>query len=126
MEALAASTSPLAIVVNVEIASDRIEDFLKVIKIDAEGSLNNENGGILPVELMIACLFNRGGIGCLRFDVLRDQTNPNKFVFYEVYVDADAAARHREYDHFKVWTDFKASGGVLSQTAVKADAFIYK
>lgn len=94
-------------VVTVEIKPDRIEEFLKVIEIDAKGSVENENGG------------------CLRFDVLRDQTNPYKFVFYEVYVDADAAARHREFPHFKVWTDFKASGGVESQSAIKSDALFY-
>jgi quinol monooxygenase YgiN len=98
---------PLAIVVSVEIKEDRVAEFLNVIAIDAIGSVDNENGG------------------CLRFDVLRDQTNPCKFTFYEVYKDAEAAARHREYPHFKVWTDFKTSGGVLSQTAVKSDALFY-
>ena len=77
------------------------------LETDARGSVENEGGG------------------CLRFDVLRDQTNPLKFTFYEVYKDADAAARHREQPHFKVWTDFKASGGVVSQTSSKSDAWLF-
>ena len=101
------NTHPLALIVNVEIREDRINEFLKVIEEDAIGSRERENGG------------------CLRFDVARDQTNPNKFVFYEVYVDNDAAARHKETPHFKLWSDFKASGGVLSQSVTKADAIFF-
>ena len=110
---LAACTSafmaevPKAVVVSVQIKPDRIDDFLKVIEEDAIGSRERENGG------------------CLRFDVLRDQSDPTKFIFYEVYKDDEAAARHRETPHFKLWTDFKASGGVVSQSAVKADAIFF-
>ena len=98
---------PKAVVVSVQIKEDRIDDFLKVIEEDAIGSRERENGG------------------CLRFDVLRDQSDPTKFVFYEVYKDDAAAARHRETPHFQLWTDFKASGGVVSQSAVKADAIFF-
>jgi len=38
--------------------------------------------------------------GCLRFDVLQDNENQNKFFFYEVYKDAAALASHRESPHF--------------------------
>ena len=31
-------------------------------------------------------------------------------------------AVHRETPHYKAWADFKAEGGVLSQTVIKADA----
>ena len=75
----------------------------QVIEEDAIGSRERENGG------------------CLCFDVLRDKTAANKFVFYEVYVDDAAVARHKEMPHFKLWTQFKASGGVVSQSVVKAD-----
>jgi (4S)-4-hydroxy-5-phosphonooxypentane-2,3-dione isomerase len=98
---------PFALVVSVEIKPDRIDDFLKVIEEDAIGSREREEGG------------------CLRFDVLRDRSDPNKFVFYEVYRDDDAAARHKETAHFKLWSDFKASGGVVSQSVIKADGIFY-
>lgn len=45
-------------------ANLRIDEFLKAIEIDAIGSRTEE--------------------GCLRFDVCRDLSNPNKFIFYEV------------------------------------------
>ena len=39
--------------------------------------------------------------GCLRFDVLNDLEDPNKFFFYEVYEDEAARLAHRETPHCK-------------------------
>lgn len=94
---------PVCLVVTVEIKEDRIEEFLRVIEADAIGSRTKENGG------------------CLRFDVLRSNSQSNKFIFYEVYKNEDCVAFHKATDHFALWTNFKSSGGVLSQTAEKAD-----
>jgi len=99
----ASAKFPICLVVTVEIKDNRIEDFLKVIEEDAIGSRTKENGG------------------CLRFDVLRSQTQANKFIFYEMYKDENAVAFHKASAHFKLWSDFKASGGVLSQSVEKAD-----
>jgi len=41
--------------------------------------------------------------GCVRFDVLQDNTDPNKFFFYEVYQDAKALEAHRASAHFPRW-----------------------
>src|SRR5215471_10760206 len=43
--------------------------------------------------------------GCLRFDVLQDNADPNHFFFYEVYRDEDAFAAHSSgtYAHFTRW-----------------------
>lgn len=90
---------PLTIVVHVEIASDRVEEFLRVMKFDAEES--------------------RKEPGCLRFDLLQENGSDNKFVFYESYEDAAAFDFHKETPHYKAWADFKASGGVLNQEATK-------
>ena len=43
--------------------------------------------------------------GNVRFDVLHDNKNPNKFVLYEVYKDAAAAAAHKETEHYKKWRE---------------------
>jgi autoinducer 2-degrading protein len=75
------------VLVEVEVKPERLDEFLEVMRQDAVGS--------------------RTEPGCLRFDVMQDQENPCKFVFYEVYKDAAAAAAHRDYPHFKLWTDFK-------------------
>merc|ERR1719356_1378274 len=59
--------------------------------------------------------------GCLRFDLLRDLENKNKFVFYECYTDDDAVAHHKTTAHYNLWADFKKSGGVVSQTVQKIE-----
>ncbi|MSP97453.1 MAG: antibiotic biosynthesis monooxygenase [Betaproteobacteria bacterium] len=45
--------------------------------------------------------------GCLRFDVLQDNTDPNKFffyeVFYEVYLDENAFKAHQASAHYPRW-----------------------
>ena len=43
--------------------------------------------------------------GVLRFDVLRQQDDPTRFVLVEIYRDADAAAAHKETPHYPVWRD---------------------
>lgn len=85
---------PLTIVVQVEIAPDRVDEFKEVLKYDAEESRKEE--------------------GCLRFDFLQEVGSDNKFVFYESYEDSAALDVHKETPHYKAWADFKASGGVLS------------
>ena len=90
----------VSVLVNVEVKPERLDEFLDVMRKDAEGS--------------------RTEPGCLRFDVLQDQENPCKFVFYEGYKNAEAAAEHRDYPHFKLWTDFKvcATGEQASATCL--------
>ena len=78
--------------VKVEIKPDRVGDFLKAMKIDADGS-NKEPG-------------------CIRFDVHKDAEKDNVFYMYESYKDSDAAQVHRETEHYAAWADFKKSGGV--------------
>ena len=96
---------PTTIVVTVEIAPDRIDDFKRAITIDAEGS--------------------RTEPGCLRFDVMQCQDPAgrlisNKYQFFEVYKDEASIAFHREQAHFKAWGDFKVSGGVVADSQTSA------
>ena len=85
--------------VKVEIKPDRVGDFLKAMKIDADGS-NKEPG-------------------CIRFDVHKDAEKDNVFYMYESYKDSDAAQVHRETEHYAAWAEFKKTGGVENQTVVK-------
>ena len=41
----------------------------------------------------------------IRFDVLRDDSDPTKFILHEVYADADGAAAHKETAHYAKWRD---------------------
>ena len=69
------------LLVEVNVKPERLNDFLDLIKYDAEHSENDEPG-------------------CLRFDVLRDTENPNRFFYYEVYKDEAGRLAHRETPHF--------------------------
>jgi autoinducer 2-degrading protein len=69
------------ILVEVNVKPERLNDFLELIKYDAEHSEGDEPG-------------------CLRFDVLRDTEDPHKFFYYEVYKDTAARMAHRETPHF--------------------------
>jgi quinol monooxygenase YgiN len=44
---------------------------------------------------------SRAEPGNLRWDIWRDQANPDRFVLDELYVDKAAAVAHRETQHFK-------------------------
>jgi len=92
-----------AVFVTVEIQPDRVKDFIVAMEEDVTKSRMKD---LDP--------------GCLRFDLLQDRDNPNKFVFYEVYTDDDAAAFHKTTSHYNAWADFKKSGGVVSQEVIKA------
>ena len=41
--------------------------------------------------------------GCFRFDVLQDDSDPNRLHLYEVYADQAALEAHREAPHYKKW-----------------------
>jgi autoinducer 2-degrading protein len=43
--------------------------------------------------------------GNLRFDLVQDADNPAKFVIYEAYESDDAAAAHKETNHYKKWRE---------------------
>jgi autoinducer 2-degrading protein len=77
------------ILVEVNVKPERMDDFLKLIEYDAEHSEGDEPG-------------------CLRFDVLRDTEDPNKFFYYEVYKDETARLAHRETPHFKRYAEESA------------------
>lgn len=58
------------------------ERFIAAVRDDAEHSVRDEPG-------------------CLRFDVVQDQDDPDRFYLYEVYADTDAVAAHQDTGHFQ-------------------------
>jgi len=74
----------LALLVSVKIKPAMREQFLKAIEDDARCSVRDEPG-------------------CLRFDVLQDNSDPNKFFFYEVYRDETAFKAHQASAHYPRW-----------------------
>ncbi len=81
----------ICMLIEVHIKPTHLDTFLGVIKHDAEHSEHDEPG-------------------CMRFDVLRDNDDPLKFYFYEVYKDEAARAAHRTMPHFAEWAAFMAEG----------------
>ena len=43
--------------------------------------------------------------GIARFDVIQSNDDPARFVLNEVYESTEAAAAHKETDHYKKWRD---------------------
>jgi (4S)-4-hydroxy-5-phosphonooxypentane-2,3-dione isomerase len=41
--------------------------------------------------------------GNLRFDILRDAGDPNKFTLYEAYVSEEASRAHKDTVHYLEW-----------------------
>ena len=74
----------LAMWVKVRVKPEMRERFLKAIEVDALGSEGDEPG-------------------CLRFNVLQDEKDPNVYYFYEVYKDQAALEAHRAAPHYAVW-----------------------
>jgi (4S)-4-hydroxy-5-phosphonooxypentane-2,3-dione isomerase len=75
----------LVVHVHVRIRPGQAEDFLAATVVNARASLEEP--------------------GVLRFDVLRDQADPEHVVLVEVYRDADASAAHKLTPHYATWRD---------------------
>jgi (4S)-4-hydroxy-5-phosphonooxypentane-2,3-dione isomerase len=71
--------------VHVQVVPERADDFL-------EASWENYHGSVREP-------------GNVRFDVLRDPNDPTRFLIYEVFADAAAAAAHKETAHYLAWRD---------------------
>ena len=70
--------------IKVRIKPDMRQRFLDAIEVDAVGSEKNEPG-------------------CVRFNVLQDDSDKNIYYFYEVYRDQAAVEEHRAAPHYAVW-----------------------
>ena len=74
----------LAMWVKVRIKPDQRKRFLDAIEVDALGSERDEPG-------------------CLRFNVLQYERDPDVYYFFEVYKDQAALEAHRGMPHYAVW-----------------------
>ncbi len=74
----------LAMWVKARIKPDMRQRFLKAMEVDALGSERDEPG-------------------CLRFNVLQDEKDPDVYYFYEVYKDQAALEAHRTMAHYATW-----------------------
>lgn len=75
----------LATLVFVDVIPEYVEQFMEITKYNHENSRKEE--------------------GNVRFDVLHDNNDPSKFVLFEVYRDAEAAAAHKQTEHYNKWRE---------------------
>lgn len=71
--------------VHVHVKPERIDDFIAATRRNHEASV--------------------GEPGNRRFDVLQLAQDPSRFILYEAYVDAQAAAAHKQTPHYAAWRD---------------------
>jgi homocysteine S-methyltransferase len=95
---------PTALVLELEIKEECVREFIDVMTADAHGS--------------------RKEAGCIRFDFLRHQENPCKFITYEVFQSQDAMNVHRDMPYVKSWGAFQYGdkAPIISKTLSKYDA----
>ena len=86
--------------VHVFVKPGAMDEFMELIKADQDGSLAEP--------------------GCVRFDVVRSTEDPNEFLIWEVYLDADAAAFHQTTPHY---LDFKEKMPALAAKDRYADRY---
>ena len=85
-----------AVVVSLKIKPEMREKFLAAALDDHTCSLRDEPG-------------------CLRFDVVQDNADPNHYFFYEVYRDENAFKAHQGMAHYPRWR--AAAAEVLAEPA---------
>lgn len=71
--------------VHVHVKAERLQEFLAITRENHECSIREP--------------------GNRRFDILQSKDDPNYFVLYEAYADAQAAAAHKETSHYKKWRE---------------------
>ena len=59
--------------------------------------------------------------GNLRFDILRSVDDPNRFLFYEAYVDEAAAQAHKATAHYATWRAAAEEWMAEPRTGVRYD-----
>ena len=81
-------------------------------------------------EFVAAMLENARGSrtepGNLRYDLLRDDDDPNHFLLYEVYRDAEALEAHRTTAHFQKWAATVEPWLAAPRTRVRAKPMFYE
>lgn len=71
--------------VHVKVKKEHVEDFIAASTPNHEASVKEP--------------------GNLRFDVLQDSEDPTRFILYEAYENAQAAARHKDTHHYLQWRE---------------------
>lgn len=89
--------------VSVHVVPDHVAAFIEATRANAAGSLKEP--------------------GNLRFDVLRSSQDPNRFILYEAYRDAESAAAHKRTDHYLRWRELVADWMAEPRSSIVYEGF---
>jgi autoinducer 2-degrading protein len=89
----------ISLLVTLEIAPDRVDEFLGYIKEEAADARMKEPG-------------------CRRFEISRSVDRPNVFTLTEAYDDLAALEAHRQTPHFLLFRQRADGGLILSKSSV--------
>jgi len=92
------------VAVTVMVKADHVEDFIREIKKNAEGT--------------------RKEPGNVRFDVHQAEDDKTRFLLYEVYNDKDAFVTHQKTPHYLAWKAAVADWMAVPRVGVKHDTTI--
>jgi quinol monooxygenase YgiN len=73
-----------AVVVKIKMKSEHRQAFIEAMLDDGRGSVENE-------------------AGCLQFNIVQDESDPDRLLLYEVYRDAQTFEQHKQTPHFTKW-----------------------
>lgn len=59
--------------------------------------------------------------GNLRFDVIRNSEEPQKFILYEAYESEEAAANHKKTPHYLAWREAVAGWMAEPRQGIRYD-----
>lgn len=91
----------ISVTVILEVDPARVEEFLPIVKAQAEAS--------------------RGEPGCLRFEVSQQLDKPNIFALSEMYEDRDAVEAHYGSEHFARWKAAVSDGIIVHRTSSRGE-----
>jgi quinol monooxygenase YgiN len=63
--------------------------------------------------------------GNLRFDVLRAEDDPNRFLFYEAYMSKDDFVKHQQTAHYLTWKSTVADWMAQPRVGVKHHSLFF-
>ena len=85
--------------VHVWVKPDKVQDFIEACKINHRDSVQES--------------------GNLRFDILQDASDPNKFTLYEAYESEEASRAHKDTPHYAKWKETVADWMAKPREGVK-------
>lgn len=87
--------------VHVQVNAEHIDEFIAATRLNHEASIQEP--------------------GNRRFDILQSPDNPELFILYEAYADAEAAAAHKETVHYLAWRETVAEWMAAPRQGIRYD-----